>query len=200
MLFSAKIKKPFCIIITIYVYLTGLEEIKLKGLNLKNLLDSKKFDISVIVINAILILLLSVYLVFMHSNKNINSQFDTENIVGVESTEADESTRDLLQNADTLMGDNFFLLLTLNGGDYFLEDNVQFHFTADGRYSGFFDSNNLEVENYYYEVLYNGESQYVLRIKSTDNSRYVDYIMEINEDGNIVLMHPGNERSFILAN
>lgn len=78
-------------------------------------------------------------------------------------------------------------------GDFNLGNNIEFHFSSDGSYSGFFDNDNRYVEGYTYQ-LENDAGQTLVHIYNEDKSRIVTYIMTLSEDtGNILLELPGTE-------
>ena len=84
------------------------------------------------------------------------------------------------------------------GSNFDCGNGIEFHFGFENDFSGFFDTENANVEGYYYEVLSEGKSV-KLRILNTDKTKYVEYDMEFNSDGNILLTYPGMEQSILLA-
>jgi hypothetical protein len=83
-------------------------------------------------------------------------------------------------------------------GTYYISDNMSYSFGENGVYDGFFDSNNIQVSGYQYDVLKN-DDLLILNIYSPEYTAMVTYTMSVNSKGNIVL-HYGTGEIYIELN
>ncbi|MBE6035578.1 MAG: hypothetical protein E7222_12910 [Clostridiales bacterium] len=77
-------------------------------------------------------------------------------------------------------------------GHFKLNKDITFNFEEDGTYSGFFDSDNRNVKDYTY-TLTQEEGQIIVTIFNEDKSRKVSYIMNLTDEGTIVLALPDSD-------
>ena len=73
-------------------------------------------------------------------------------------------------------------------GSYMSKSGYSFYFGDNGYYSGFFDSQNKEMEGGSYE-LYEIEDNVNLRIISSDNQRMVEYTLLMNGPNGFTLIY-----------
>lgn len=100
---------------------------------------------------------------------------------------------DELRTADPVASyNNIFSTLLI--GDYIAEDGTAFRFAPDGVYEGYFNEDITDAENYSYEIVDNS-----LIIYSADKRSEVKYTLDINEDGDVVLVMPDSEMKYILC-
>ena len=100
---------------------------------------------------------------------------------------------DELRTADPIASyNNIFSTLLL--GDYIAEDGTAFRFASDGSYEGYFNEDITDAENYSYEIVDNS-----LIIYSADKRSEVKYTLDINEDGDVILVMPDSEMKYILC-
>ena len=100
---------------------------------------------------------------------------------------------DELRTADPIASyNNIFSTLLL--GDYIAEDGTAFCFASDGSYKGYFNGDITDAENYSYEIVDNS-----LIIYSADKRSEVKYTLDINEDGDVILVMPDSEMKYILC-
>lgn len=160
----------------------------MKQFELKKLLDSKKFNVTVISINFSLIVILLVILAFMHF-KTGDTEKSVQNI-------GDINVESLINEADAGMPDVYRALL--ENSDFDLGNDIEFHFGEDGVYAGYFDADNKNVSDYHYIIAPDKEGNYTLTISNDDKSKYVEYSMSFDADGNILLNYPGMDQSLVL--
>lgn len=160
----------------------------MKQFEIKKLLDNKKFDTAVIIVNCVIIGILVVILIFMYLNAG-----ETEKPV---QNSGDVDVQFLIDEADAGMLEVYRVLL--ENSDFDLGDGVVFHFGEDGAYSGYFDADNRDVSGYHYAVTAGEKSDCTLTISNEDNSKYVEYTMSFDMDGNILLKYPGMEQCLVL--
>lgn len=160
----------------------------MKRFEIEKLLDNKKFNAVIIIINCVIIGILIVILIFMHINAS-GTEKPVQNI-------GDVDVQTLVNEADAGMPDIYRALL--ENSDFDLGDGVVFHFGEDGAYAGYFDADNRDVSGYNYAVTVGEENDYTLTISNEDNSKYVEYSMSFDMDGNILLKYPGMEQSLVL--
>lgn len=102
------------------------------------LLESKKFNIAITAINVTLIVILIGTIVFMYKNSSPDG-----------AQKIDEVTVDqLINDADESMLNVYKVLI--QGTTFELADGVRFNFGSDGTFSGYFDSDNSNVDSYSY--------------------------------------------------
>jgi hypothetical protein len=87
-------------------------------------------------------------------------------------------------------------LTLLKGSHFDLKDDIHLYFDENGEYSGFFDSDNRDVNGYLYCTVLNNGKVY-LRIFNDDKSKVVQYEISFDEDDNIVLKHPDTKTEII---
>ena len=156
------------------------------------LLESKKFNIAITAINVTLIVILIGTIVFMY----ISNSKKTQNSSPDGAQKIDEVTVDQLMNdADESMLNVYKVLI--QGTIFEPADGVKFNFGSDGTFSGYFDSENSNVDSYSYEVAVNESNIICLNIYSPDKNKSVQYEMSFDSNGNIVLTNPGMD-PFIL--
>ena len=158
----------------------------MKHVKFKELLDSKKFNITVTIVNAVLIVGLVGYLLFLHFSASAT---------GSAQQIADVDVQEVLKEADASMPGVYTALIA--GSDFDLGKGMEFHFGMDGTYAGYFDADNTSVKDYTYEVSA-GEESYKLTIYSADKAKYVEYQMSFDKDGHVVLTYPGMDKSLVL--
>lgn len=163
--------------------------------NLK-LFESKKFNFIMITVNIVVIVGLVAGLIVVYANNNKNHSIDVPE--GAANTEmvSDVDVDALVEEADKSMPGIYSALIA--GSDFDCGNGIEFHFGLQNEFSGFFDAQNTNVEGYSYEVVSEGKSV-KLRIYNTDKTKYVEYDMGFNSDGNILLTYPGMEQSILLA-
>lgn len=69
--------------------------------------------------------------------------------------------------------------------------NLVFSFGSNGEYSGFFDSDNPNVEGYHYTLESKGINEY-LNIYNSDYTRMMSYRIDLSEDGDVLLYYDDN--------
>lgn len=69
--------------------------------------------------------------------------------------------------------------------------NLVFSFGSNGEYSGFFDSDNPDVEGYHYTLELKGINEY-LNIYNSDYTRMMSYRIDLSEDGDVLLYYDDN--------
>jgi hypothetical protein len=153
-------------------------------------LDSKKFNVTVTIINGVLIVIFVGYLIFLNMNHSAGASIGDAQTVS--SVEADS----LIEEADASMSQIYAALL--QGSDFKVSEGVEFHFGYNGEYSGYFDADSKNVEAYIYNVSADEDNNFWLRIEDDNKSKYVKYEMEFDQNGNIILTYPGMEQSFLL--
>lgn len=157
---------------------------------IKTLLNSKKVLAIIMVINVIIIICLCFYLHSTFSKKISKDAITAE--AGSTTTENPDITK-----INSEMSNIYSSLLS--GWSFQPEDGITFIFGTDGSYSGFFDSDNMEVEGYTYEITLNETDQYVLNIYNSDKSKVVTYNLSLNDEGNIVLNYKDSTEGFVLS-
>jgi hypothetical protein len=154
------------------------------------LFDSTKFNVTVTVINIVLIVALVGYLVFLNLRYSANNQ--SENAESQGAVEVDK----IVEDADATMTGIYATLL--QGSDFELMGNIEFHFGYNSEFSGYFDVDNKSVEAYTYNVFMDEDNNFWLRIENDDKSKYVEYLMEFDQNGNIILTYPSTNQKFVL--
>jgi hypothetical protein len=159
------------------------------------LLDSPVFNAVVTVVNGILIIVLVCSLIFVkrHSGSSDGSPVAGESTSG---QTGEVQVEELVKEADASMPGIYAALL--QGSDFELSEGVEFHFGFNGAYSGFFDADNQYVESYTYSVYSDDSNVIWLKIENPDNSKYVEYQMSFDKDGNILLNYQGMEQGILL--
>lgn len=166
----------------------------MKHFSAKELLDSKKFNITVMAVNLVLIVVLASYLLISHSHFQKMSQTDDPG--NNDATTTQEEVDQKLAEADSDVIEIYSMLL--ENSDFDLGEGIEFHFGSNGVYSGYFDAKNTSVENYSYEICLEDNKRINLVLYNPDKSKYVKYEMTFDENGNIVLTYPELEQSIVL--
>lgn len=83
---------------------------------------------------------------------------------------------------------NYLIMEMIKGKRFRSIDNIVFSFGSDGSYSGFFDSSNLNVSDYWFD-LSSEDQDHFLNIYNSDYSIVVSYLIFINTKGNIELYY-----------
>lgn len=119
-----------------------------------------------------------------------------DDVAELEDTSTDEL--EALRNAPSAESYNnvFFSLLV---GKYVAEDGTTFNFGADYSYSGYFDADNPNVENYSYEIVNESESENIVTVYSADKRAEVRYFLDLDMEGNVILTIPDTEIKYILC-
>lgn len=143
-----------------------------------------------VVANAILIILLVIFLAVKIYNK-VNSR----NISGVD---VETSTQAAEKKLNDSMSNLYKSLLAGSTGiSYALDDNTVFTFMPNGKYKGFFDKDNPDIDNGKYEVTADEETdKHYLNIEYKKNTVSYEIYMD---NGNIILQYPGLSQPFILS-
>ena len=148
------------------------------------LLENKKFIVTVIILNCIVISILIGYLI----TTRVQEPPEKQSKMAEQEIVVDESDDEL---------ENIYMSL-LEGSHFSLEDDIEFNFDENGMYSGFFDSKNKKVKEYQYSIAVKEEIVY-LQILNPDKSKMVEYEMSFDENGNLVLKHQDIENAIILS-
>lgn len=155
-------------------------------MRISKLLESKKFILTVIVINCIILTIMVSYLLVIRNSFKAGVE-KREIVAKSPSVEYTESDSDLVDIYVSL----------LEGCDFDLGDDIHFVFGTDGSYSGFFDSKNLEVSDYVYRVLAE-DDKLKLNIYNKEETKMVSYYMSFDKKGNIILKCPDMKNSLKL--
>lgn len=74
-------------------------------------------------------------------------------------------------------------------GTYFIDENIMYDFGQDSSYYGFFDNENLYVQNYTYKIVMKDDHTYVY-IVSPDGSQMVSYQFIVENKKKFLLYEP----------
>lgn len=159
------------------------------GGKLMKLLENKKFIVTVIILNCIVISILVGYLIIAKVQEH------PEYSVSEKQSEIEEREI-VVDESDNELGNIYMSLL--EGSHFSLEDDIEFNFDENGMYSGFFDSKNKKVKEYQYSIAVKEEIVY-LQILNPDKSKMVEYEMSFDKNGNLVLKHQDIENAIILS-
>lgn len=165
---------------------------------MKSKSKSKKFEISVCILNIILIIVMIGYLFHAFAGKKevATSNADT---VKVDDTEFS------FDEANDAMADVYTTLI--KGTNVNISNDKQMHFGTDGTFSGFFDENSTDVEGYSYEVwgITNDADQNgavaIVNIYNQDRSQYVQYHLVYggnSDEPELLLQYPGSGKTYAL--
>ena len=168
-----------------------------KKLSGRKLLESEKFNVAIIVVNIVVIVGLVIGLIVVYINNNKSQSIDTSGSNINSEIVNDVDVDQLVEDADKTMPSVYAALIA--GSDFDCGNGMEFHFGTKNEFSGFFDAKNTNVEGYFYEVVSENGKNIKLRILNTDKTKYVEYDMEFNSEGNILLTYPGMEQSILLA-
>ena len=98
------------------------------------------------------------------------------------SEEANTKAKEYVQNSSSLI-ESYALIL--KGNTYYSDDKL-FYFGYDNDYCGYFDEDNINVEDYFYSLEKEGED-ILLKVYSSIGLESVEYIIDINEEGGFTL-------------
>lgn len=74
-------------------------------------------------------------------------------------------------------------------GYHIASNNMIYQFSQGNKYSGFFDSSNINITGGTYNVFINQNNEPVLSIYNTAKTLHVEYVLSVNNTQNIVLYH-----------
>lgn len=110
------------------------------------------------------------------------------------SSESNTLSEEKPDKVNSSMTDMYASLLI---GDYSLENGVEYKFSSDGKFAGYFDDRHTDVKGYYYEVALFGEEN-VVNIYNKDKTSVVTYYIAFSEEADIVLYYPEANVKFTL--
>ncbi|MBR2045001.1 MAG: hypothetical protein IJ958_02565 [Agathobacter sp.] len=158
---------------------------------------SKTFNFVMIVVNVLAIVILLIWLAVSIISDNEKKEIDNSGSnLNMEQNVGDVDVDSLVEEADKSMVGVYEALI--RGTSFDCGNGVKFEFGLEGEYAGFFDAKNKDVTGYSYEVATGDEKTLKLRIYNEDKTRYVEYAMKFNSDGNILLTYPGTDQAFLL--
>lgn len=158
---------------------------------------SKTFNFVMIVVNVLAIIILLIWLVVSVISGNEKQKIENSGSnLNMEQNVDDVDVDSLVEEADKSMVGVYEALI--RGTSFDCGNGVKFEFGFEGEYAGFFDAKNKEVTGYSYEVVVGDGKTLNLRIYNEDKTRYVEYAMKFNADGNILLTYPGTDQAFLL--
>lgn len=153
---------------------------------LNKILDNKKYSIIIIILNIMVIAMLVAM---------IASKISTRTEIS-EEAEADQeaiSKSVIATNSEHLeLINNIIKDSSLASGD------LVFTFGSNGEYAGFFDSDNQNVEGYFYTLDSKGINEY-LNIYNSDYTRMMSYRIDLDENGDILLYYDENAEPLKLS-
>lgn len=120
----------------------------------------------------------------------------SDDVTDIEDVNIDDL--EILRNAPSAESYNnvFFSLLV---GKYVAEDGTTFNFGADYSYTGYFDDDNPDVENYSYEIINESESENIVTVYSADKREEIRYFLDLDLEGNVILTIPDTEIKYVLC-
>ena len=146
---------------------------------LNKVLDNKKYTIIIIILNIVVIAILVMTII----SKTTASK---ETFQETESAQESVSKSVIATNNEHLeLINNIIKDASLSAG------NLVFSFGSNGEYSGFFDSDNPDVEGYHYTLESKGINEY-LNIYNSDYTRMMSYRIDLSEDGDVLLYYDDN--------
>lgn len=146
---------------------------------LNKVLDNKKYTIIVIILNIVVIAILVMTIISKTTASKETFQ-DTESVQESVSKSVIATNNEHLELINNIIKD-----ASLSAG------NLVFSFGSDGEYSGFFDSDNPDVEGYHYTLESKGINEY-LNIYNSDYTRMMSYRIDLSEDGDVLLYYDDN--------
>ncbi len=155
-------------------------------MRVSNLLESKKFIITVIIANCIILISMVGYLLI------IRTHFKTD--IGQRETASKNETVEYTESDSDLI--NIYSSL-LEGCDFNLGKNIHFVFGTNGSYSGFFDTKEVKVSDYLYKVLVDDDN-IKLHIYNKEETKMISYYMAFDKNGNILLKRPNTKKAIKL--
>lgn len=155
------------------------------------LLDSKKFIVTAIILNGVVMVFL-VVLIFWLKHTTTGTPDSTPAGIGLAgATEEYEYT-----DSDDSLSSIYMTLLENTSAE--LENGLYYRFGKNGSYSGFFDANNPEVKDYIYKISAD-DNDMLLTIYNKEETQMVTYTLVIMDDGNMALDYPGFESQIVLS-
>lgn len=94
------------------------------------------------------------------------------------SEEANTKAEEYVQNSSSLI-ESYALILK---GNTYYSDDKPFYFGYDNDYCGYFDEDNINVEDYLYSLEKEG-TDIILKIYNRTGLDEIEYVIDINEDG-----------------
>ncbi len=148
------------------------------------LFNNRKFLVSVIGFNLILIIALVLYVLDAFFGISMFSK-------------KDEPTDDIVIEEQAELSDTYTYLV--EDYQFELDDGSVFSFGLNGQYEGFFDSGNKNVTGYTYQFVKKDGIDY-LEIYNEDKSRSVSYEFNLLEDGSgFLLCQPQTNTRILLT-
>lgn len=149
------------------------------------LLESKKFIISVMITNGVILCFLVVLLIFMRKGDVQGGMSDADTVSQV--SEYSDKDADLA---------NIYVAL-LEGNDFTFDDGKHFIFGSDSGYSGYFNPDNPNVKDFHYQVVPEG-NMIKLMLHNKEGTHSISYEMTFDKKGNIVLQDSGDKQQIVL--
>lgn len=146
---------------------------------LNKVLDNKKYTIIVIILNIVVIAILVMTIISKTTASKETFQ-ETESVQESVSKSVIATNNEHLELINNIIKD-----ASLSAG------NLVFSFGSNGEYSGFFDSDNPDVEGYHYTLESKGINEY-LNIYNSDYTRMMSYRIDLSEDGDVLLYYDDN--------
>lgn len=146
---------------------------------LNKVLDNKKYTIIVIILNIVVIAMLVMTIISKTTASKETFQ-ETESVQESVSKSVIATNNEHLELINNIIKD-----ASLSAG------NLVFSFGSNGEYSGFFDSDNPDVEGYHYTLESKGINEY-LNIYNSDYTRMMSYRIDLSEDGDVLLYYDDN--------
>lgn len=146
---------------------------------INKVLDNKKYTIIIIILNIVVIAILVMNIISKTTASKETFQ-DTESVQESVSKSVIATNNEHLELINNIIKD-----ASLSAG------NLVFSFGSNGEYSGFFDSDNPDVEGYHYTLESKGINEY-LNIYNSDYTRMMSYRIDLSEDGDVLLYYDDN--------
>lgn len=146
---------------------------------LNKVLDNKKYTIIIIILNIVVIAMLVMTIISKTTARKETSQ-ETESVQESVSKSVIATNNEHLELINNIIKD-----ASLSAG------NLVFSFGTNGEYSGFFDSDNPDVEGYHYTLESKGINEY-LNIYNSDYTQMMSYRIDLSEDGDVLLYYDEN--------
>lgn len=155
-----------------------------------DLLESRKFIMTVIILNVILFVFLAGY-VILHVVKTNREQIDqvqggrrSEQWTRQAQLDGKDGTEEELENIYEQL---------LEGLDFEPEEGISFHFGENREFSGYFDKDNTKVNGFFYEVIVDG-ADIMLNLFDKENTKRVSYSLYILNDGNLEISQKDGQK------
>ncbi len=153
--------------------------------SINSLINNKKFLTVFLFFNIFLICCLGIY---------VYNNFFRSSVVTVSDSEDEES----FEKFDNISELSETYMLLVENTEFELEDGIIFNFGKNGEYSGFFDSENRDVEGYSYQIVKRNDKDY-LDIFNEDKSKSVSYEFSLLDDGSgISLYYEDSDSTIVL--